>query len=146
MKTTLVALTAVLILACGITAEAHHAFAGSYILDQTATVEGTIVQFDIRNPHSFLNLEVKDADGKITRWGIEWGSVSQLRATGISQTSLKIGDKITVVGAPSRDPLEHKTLLRKVQRTSDGFSWGDRPGEVIKGYEFPATAPTPAAR
>jgi hypothetical protein len=56
-----------IILATGTSANAHHSFAGTYLLDQTVTIEGTIVQFDIRNPHSFISLEVRDSDGKTSR-------------------------------------------------------------------------------
>ena len=129
------------ILATGAPANAHHAFAGTYNMDQTATVAGTIVQFDIRNPHSFVSLEIKDSDGKITRWGVEWAGVTLLTQTGITRQTLKVGDKVTVTGAPSRDASEHKVLMKIIRRPADGWTWGERPEEVIKGYSFPTPAP-----
>jgi hypothetical protein len=119
---------------------AHHGFAGTYVLDQTATIQGTIVQFDIRNPHSFINLEVKNSDGKITRWGVEWGGITQLTQTGVTKQTLKVGDKVKVTGAPSRDTSEHKVLMKIIQRPADGWTWGERPEEVIKGYSLTPSA------
>jgi hypothetical protein len=128
-------------LATGTPANAHHSFAGSYIMDQTATVEGTIVQLDIRNPHSFVTLEIKDADGKSIRWGVEWGGITLLTQTGVTRQTLKVGDKVTVTGAPPRDAAMHIVLMKIIRRPADGWVWGERPEELIKGYTFPTTAP-----
>ncbi len=64
MKSRLFVLMFVATLMFGATAFAHHSFAGSYIEDKTVTLEGKVVQFDIRNPHSFINIEVIGKDGK----------------------------------------------------------------------------------
>jgi len=125
-----------LMLVSVVPAVAHHAFAGTYNLDQIATVEGTIVQFDIRNPHSFVNLEVKDSDGRVTRWGAEWGGVTLLTETGVSRQTLKAGDKVVITGPPSRDPLEHKVLMEKIRRASYGWTWGYRPNEVLPAHSL----------
>jgi hypothetical protein len=141
MKAASLGLMVGIILTTGVPANAHHAFAGTYMMDQTATVEGTIVQFDIRNPHSFVSLEVKDSDGKITRWGVEWGGVTLLTQTGVTRQTLKVGDNVTVTGAPSRDAAEHKVLMKIIRRPADGWAWGERPEELIKGYTFTTPAP-----
>src|SRR5678809_1706895 len=101
----------VAILMFGVTAFAHHSFAGSYIEDKTVTLEGKVVQFDIRNPHSFINIEVIGKDGKPSRWGGEWGGVTQLSEGGVTKFTLKVGDKVIIDGAPSRDTEEHKVCL-----------------------------------
>src|SRR5438067_6931513 len=110
----------------GVSVYAHHSFAGSYIEDKMVTLDEKVVQFDIRNPHSFLNVEVIGKDGKAARWGGEWGGVTQLSEGGVSKFTLKVGDKITIVGAPSRDTEEHKLLIRSVTRpataTSEAFT------------------------
>ena len=130
MKSRLFVLVIMATLMFGATAFAHHSFAGSYIEDKTVTVEGKVIQFDIRNPHSFLNVEVIGKDGKAARWGGEWGGVTQLSEGGVSKFTLKVGDKVTVVGAPSRDTEEHKILIRSVSRpataTSEAFTWNGR--------------------
>jgi len=144
MKTRPIVLFVVLILVGGITALAHHAFAGTYLLGQTATAQGTIVQFEMRNPHSYVSIDVKDENGRITRYGVEWGAIAELGNTGVTKTTLKAGDSVAIVGAPSRDPSEHKLLMRKIVRSSDGWSWGDKPGEVIKNYAPSASNPAEA--
>src|SRR5688572_12163586 len=121
MKSRLVILTVVVMLALGVAAYAHHSFAGTYIEDKTVTIEGKVANFDIRNPHSFISIEVTGKDGKVTRWGCEWGGVTQLSEGGVTKFTLKIGDKIVIDGAPSRDAAEAKILVRKVTRpAADG--------------------------
>src|ERR1044071_4263750 len=99
-----------------VAAYAHHSFAGSYVEDKTVKLEGTVAEFNIRNPHSFISIEVTDKDGKTTRWGGEWAGVTQLTQSGVNRFTLKIGDKIVIEGAPARDSLDHKILVRKVTR------------------------------
>jgi len=127
MKIKLFALMFATFLIFGITALAHHSFAGSYIEDKTVTIEGKVVQFDIRNPHSFINIEVIK-DGKASRWGGEWGGVTQLSEGGVNKFTLKVGDRVIIDGAPSRDSEEHKVLIRTVTRPAVGntpeFKWG----------------------
>ena len=74
--------------------------------------------------------QVMDKDGKATRWGGEWGGVTQLSQGGINRFTLKVGDKIIIDGAPARDTTEHKVLVRQVVRpataTSPEFKWTGR--------------------
>jgi uncharacterized protein DUF6152 len=113
-----------------VAAYAHHSFAGSYVEDQTVKLEGTVSSFNIRNPHSFIEIEVVDKEGKTTRWGGEWGGVTQLSQGGINRFTLKIGEKIIIDGAPARDTSEHKVLVRAVTRpataTTPEFKWQGR--------------------
>ena len=113
-----------------VAAYAHHSFAGSYVEDQSVKLEGTVSSFNIRNPHSFIEIEVVDKDGKTTRWGGEWGGVTQLSQGGINRFTLKIGEKIIIDGAPARDTSEHKVLVRAVTRpataTTPEFKWTGR--------------------
>jgi hypothetical protein len=113
-----------------VAAYAHHSFAGSYVEDQTVKLEGTVSSFNIRNPHSFIEIEVVDKDGKTTRWGGEWGGVTQLSQGGINRFTLKIGEKIIIDGAPARDTSDHKVLVRAVTRpataTTPEFKWQGR--------------------
>jgi len=130
MKSKLLALMFTAILMFGVTLYAHHSFAGSYIEDKSVTLEGKVVQFDIRNPHSFINIEVVGKDGKAARWGGEWGGVTQLSEGGVTKFTLKVGDKVIITGAPSRDAEEHKVLIQTVTRPAVGntpeFKWGGR--------------------
>ena len=95
---------------------AHHSFAGTYIEDKVMRIEGKVVQFNVRNPHSFITIEVQDKDGKTTRWGGEWGSVTQLSQGGVNRFTLEVGDFLIIEGAPPRDFSDPKVLVRKVWR------------------------------
>ena len=111
----------------GVAAYAHHSFAGTYVEDQIVTLEGTVAEFSIRNPHAFISIEVTGKDGRTTRWGGEWAGVTQLSQGGVNRFTLRIGDKIIIDGAPARDSSDHKVLVRKVVRpataTSPEFTW-----------------------
>jgi hypothetical protein len=114
----------------GVAAYGHHSFAGTYVEDKSVTLDGTVAEFNIRNPHSFISVEVKDKDGNVTRWGGEWGGVTQLSQGGVNRFTLKIGDHIIIDGAPARDTSDHKVLVRKVVRPAAGttpeFTWTGR--------------------
>src|SRR5215470_8539624 len=113
-----------------VAAFAHHSFAGTYVEGETVKLEGTVAEFNIRNPHSFISVEVTDKDGKVTRWGGEWGGVTQLSQGGINRFTLKIGDHIIIDGAPARDASDRKVLVRQVVRpataTTPEFKWTGR--------------------
>jgi hypothetical protein len=97
-------------------AYAHHSFAGTYIEHQVMKIEGKVAEFNIRNPHSFILIEVVDKDGKSTRWGGEWGGVTQLSQGGVTRFTLEVGDYLIIEGAPPRDSMDKKVLVRKVWR------------------------------
>jgi hypothetical protein len=97
-------------------AYAHHSFAGTYVEHQVMKIEGKIVEFNIRNPHSFILVEVQDKDGTSARWGGEWGGVTQLSQGGVTRYTLEVGDYLIIEGAPPRDSLDKKLLIRKVWR------------------------------
>jgi hypothetical protein len=111
--------------------DAHHSFAATYFEDKTAQVEGKLVQFQFRNPHSFIQLEVKNASGQIERWSIEWGGASQLGSQGITNETLKYGDVVIISGNPGRVAEDHRIRMLWLRRKSDNFGWGQKPGEVV---------------
>jgi hypothetical protein len=116
MKSRVMALITVAMLTGAIAAYAHHSFAGSYVEDKLVRIEGKVVEFNIRNPHSFISIEVKDKDGKMVRWGGEWGGVTQLSQGGVDRYTLEVGDYLIIDGAPSRDAAEKKVLVRRASR------------------------------
>jgi hypothetical protein len=97
-------------------AYAHHSFAGTYIEGKLMKIEGDVVEFNIRNPHSFIVIEVIEKDGKKVKWGGEWGGVTQLSQGGVTRFTLEVGDHLIIEGAPPRDTLDKKVLVRKVWR------------------------------
>jgi len=115
----------------GGTAYAHHSQNAQYDIGKKVTIEGTMVQFQFRNPHSFVQVEAPDETGQVVRWSIEWGGSGQLTGQGVSRTTLKYGDVVIITAHPSRTANDYKLHMLTLKRVSDGFGWGTRPGEVV---------------
>ena len=128
IKTTL--LLVVAMLAVSVAADAHHSFAATYHQDQTVTIEGKMVQFSFRNPHSTVQVESTDPKTGKIRWTVEWAGSTQLTNTGVTNDTLKYGDIVIITGNPGRDPNEHRIRLVTVKRSDGKFSWGTKPGET----------------
>jgi len=103
---------------------AHHSFAATYFEDKTQKIEGDLVQFMYRNPHSFVQLEAPDDKGVVQRWSIEWGAGGQLGRQGVTRETLKPGDHVVIVGNPGRNPEDHRLRMVNITRPSDGWKWG----------------------
>jgi DNA/RNA endonuclease YhcR with UshA esterase domain len=85
---------------------AHHAVQAQFDVNKTITITGTVSKIEWINPHSYLTLNVKDADGKIQKWAFELAAPAVLRRAGMSREDrggLKPGDEITVTGLASKD-------------------------------------------
>jgi hypothetical protein len=106
-----------------IPAFAHHSFAATYFEDKTVTVDGKLVQFMFRNPHSFVHVEAPDEKGEMVTWAVEWGGGGQLSRDGVSRDTLKPGDHVIITGNPGRNPEDHRVRMRSIKRPSDGFGW-----------------------
>ena len=131
MKPYLVAPLAVVALAFGAQAFAHHSFAATYVETQSIPIEGDLVQFQVRNPHSYIHVIVTEPDGSMVRYVVEWGSPSQLSTQGVTKDTLKPGDHIIISGNPGRDPIDHRVRLLTFRRPKDGWNWGMLPDQKI---------------
>jgi hypothetical protein len=83
-------------------ATAHHS---PIVFDRTkqVTLTGVVTEFRWGNPHSWIHLDVADADGKVANWGIEMDPASHLARAGWRSSLLKPGDKVTIVVYPLRN-------------------------------------------
>jgi hypothetical protein len=108
----------------GTRASAHHSFAATYFEDKTEKIEGNLVQFLFRNPHSFVQVEAEDEHGVMQRWAVEWGAGGQLGRQGVTRDTLKPGDHVIIVGNPGRNPEDHRMRMVNITRPSDGWKWG----------------------
>jgi hypothetical protein len=77
--------------------QAHHGFA-LFDTKTVVTVQGTVTDFHFVNPHSVVEFEVKDAEGKVQAWTVELSSAGRLASKGLTAASLEAGDKVTVSG------------------------------------------------
>ena len=109
------------VLVSAATVYAHHSFAATYIVDKEIKIEGDMVQFMFRNPHSFVHVQAPDAQGEVQRWAVEWAAAGQL--TGISRDTLKPGDHVIITGNPGRTAEDHRVRMRSILRPKDGFKW-----------------------
>src|SRR5829696_6171126 len=90
-----------------VAAYAHHSVGATYDGKKEIKIEGQLVQFMFRNPHSFVHVEARDEKGVIQRWAVEWGGASSLGGQGVSSNTLKVGDEVVITGNPSRTPGDH---------------------------------------
>ena len=96
-----------LLLALGLLAAApvwaHHSFAAEYDSKQLITLKGVITKVEWTNPHIYIYIDVKDANGEVTNWSLEGYPPNTLKRTGLSRDNLKIGDEITVTAYKAKD-------------------------------------------
>ena len=104
MRTRLVAVVAgVGLLLAAVPARAHHAFAAEFDAAKPIKVRGAVVKWELTNPHSWIHIDVKGADGKVATWMIEGASPNNLYRLGLSKESLPAGSEITVEGYQAKD-------------------------------------------
>lgn len=84
-------------------ASAHHSFAAEYDRDKPIKLTGTVTKFDLTNPHSWVYIDVKDADGKVVSWGFETASVANLYRRGFRKDTVKPGTVVTIEGFLAKD-------------------------------------------
>src|SRR5436190_24081720 len=99
-----------------VAAHAHHSYAATYDTTKEVKLSGKLIQFSLKNPHSYVTIQAPDAKGNMQRWSIEWAGTSQLNSRGITNDTLKIGDQVNIVGRPSRVTGEFKALMVTLKR------------------------------
>lgn len=93
---------AVSAIAFALPAWAHHS-AVMYDRDLTLSLEATVKEFNITNPHSWLYVTVTEENGQTREWALETSSPASLARRGWTQDTLEPGDQITVTFNPMRD-------------------------------------------
>jgi len=107
---------------------AHHSISGDYFMERRATVEGELVKFDFRNPHSWVEVQAKDAQsGELVTFNMEWNGAGRLGREGVTAETLKPGDHVIITGQPGRKPEEHRLHVLTIGRPSDGWKWNRTP-------------------
>src|SRR5215467_7434059 len=121
MKRTVHAILAcgLLLLCAAVPSWANHSFAAAYDLSKAITVQGTIVQVRLENPHSWFFLDVKDSSGKVDRWAFEAGTPSGMIRNGFTQKIIKPGAEVTIKGFRAKDASQKMGMLRELV-TADG--------------------------
>jgi len=116
-----------LVLVLWAAAAAHHSFGAVYLESDMIEVDGTIVEFQYKNPHSWVHVRGSERSGlgEERLYSAEWVSTSQLENEGITKTTLKPGDKVRIWGSPSKNPSDYRMHLKRMER-SDGWQWRGR--------------------
>lgn len=118
--------------AWAVTAYAHHSVAALYDASKTIMIEGKLVSFSFRSPHSVVIVEAPDTKGQMQRWDVAWNAARSLSNTGINRQTFKPGDVVIITGNPGRQADDHILKMVSFLRPSDGLKWGGRPGETFQ--------------
>jgi hypothetical protein len=104
---------------------AHHSFT-MFDMTQKITLTGTVTAFEWTNPHSYIEIDVPDEKGVVKHWSIEMGSPSILQQSGWKFSSLKRGDKTTLIMNPLKSGQAGGFLFQAT--LPDGRVVGNGPG------------------
>ena len=98
MHKTSIAMALGALLIAAVPARAHHAFAAEFDEKKPIKLQGQVTKMEWINPHSWIHIDVKDADGKVTSWMVEGGSPNIMLRRGFTKNSLLPGTSIIVEG------------------------------------------------
>ncbi len=80
----------------------QNGFSANYDPDRSIRLSGPVTQIDWSNPHAFLRIDVRDANGTVTAWAVDIGNPLDLEADGWKPNAVHVGDMISVEGLPAR--------------------------------------------
>ena len=109
----------VMVMLSALKAGAHHSWNTVFSEDKPLVLRGTISKVELVNPHAWIWIDVKAADGTIAKWGVEGGPPNGLIRNGITKDSLKIGEELVVHGYGARDESSNQVAGVKYE-TADG--------------------------
>jgi hypothetical protein len=82
---------------------AHHAFAAEFDAKKPVHLEGVVSKVELINPHSWIHVDVKGADGATVSWMVEAGSPNVLLRRGFTKATIAPGTPVVVEGYQSKD-------------------------------------------
>jgi uncharacterized protein DUF6152 len=129
-----IAAAAAALLAAAVPAVAHHAFAAEFDADRPITIHGAINKMDWVNPHSWIYVDVKNADGTVTTWRFEMGPPNALLRMGWRKDSIVPGTQVEIQGyrAKTGEPVANAKYV-KLPDGRELFSGGSGPGSAAPG-------------
>ena len=105
MRTKLVVVVAGvgLLLLAAAPVRAHHAFSAEFDINMPLQLRGTLLKWEMVNPHSWFHVNVKDASGRVTEWMVEGGSPNQLIRLGVTKNTIPIGTELHIDAYQAKD-------------------------------------------
>jgi hypothetical protein len=104
-------LIAAALLGLSIRGAAHHSFQAEYDQSKPLTLVGKLTRVLVENPHGWIYLDAKNAQGRIVNWALELPSVNVVERSGFDralyQTLLATGEEVTVTAYAARDGSKH---------------------------------------
>jgi len=109
----------------------HHSFAAEFDINKPIKLKGTVVKWELTNPHTWITLDVKNEDGKVDTWRIEGLPPNNLLRLGFTKDSLPPGTEIIVEGYQAKDKslrasgksvtfADGRTLMLGLTQSSEG--------------------------
>ena len=93
---------------------AHHSFAAAFDADKPVMVQGVITQVKLANPHSWIYLDVKDANDSVVHWGFEAQTPTALIRSGVKPDVFTVGSLVTIRGCHARDMTKNEGAAREL--------------------------------
>ena len=81
---------------------AHHAVVAEFDLSKPITMRGTLTKLEWTNPHGWIHMDVKGADGKVENWAFETGSPGRMQKRGLKKSDFRPGMELIIGGFPAK--------------------------------------------
>jgi hypothetical protein len=93
--------------------KAHHG-TSTFDMSRTTTIKGTVVDYQLINPHTEITIKVQQEDGATVEWNVESVSATMLLRVGWKRDTVKAGDTVSVTGHPAKGGKPAMLLVKAV--------------------------------